>query len=193
MPPVAGGPVEFVITRPEEPAVPSFKRHGLMLGYVATSALLDLEGATHGVGLAYEFGVHRYVTLGATLEYARSSHTNPSGEGFQLHRLAALVGVAARLELFRRFTGRAELYLGYQGYFGSGPVWINNTNVGESSDSMGFRLETGLGARFDITSFLFADIRGGLAVELITLERKGETEEHAHTAPYGAASLGVRF
>jgi hypothetical protein len=54
-------------------------------------------------------------------------------------------------------------------------------------------MEAGLGARVDLTSFLFADLRGGLGVELVTLERKGETEEHAHTAPFGAFGVGARF
>lgn len=191
MAPVEGGPVEFVIsTSGDQPAA---RHHSLMVGYVATAALLDLDGASHGVQLAYEYGLQRYITLGATVEFSRSSHVNPTGESFALNRLAAMVGASARTRLLRRLSIRAELLLGYQGYFGSGPVWLNNTNVGESSDTVGFRLETGLGARVDITSFLFADLRGGLGVELVTLERKGETEEKANTAPYGALSLGVRF
>ena len=72
-------------------------------------------------------------------------------------------------------------------------MWINNTNLGNSSDTVGFRLETGVGLRVDIVSFLFADLRGGLAMELITLEKKGAAAEHASTTPYGAFSLGTSF
>jgi hypothetical protein len=193
--PVEGGAVEFMISRPggqkSGGKLPS--RHHLTVGYIVTSALLDLEGASHGVQLGYEFGLHRHVTVGATMEFSRSGHQNPQDEDFSLTRFAALGGVTARTPLFRRVTVRAELLLGYQGYFGSGPVYLNKTNVGESSDSMGFRMEAGLGARVDLTSFLFADLRGGLGVELVTLERKGETEEHAHTAPFGALGVGARF
>jgi hypothetical protein len=191
--PVEGGSVEFVISRPGEAARGIPSRHQLILGYMVTSALLDLEGVSHGFQLGYEFGLHRHVTVGATVELSRSSHQNPQDEAFALTRFAALGGVTARTPLFRRVTVRAELLLGYQGYFGSGPVYLNKINVGESSDSMGFRMEAGLGARVDLTSFLFADLRGGLGVELVTLERKGETEEHAHTAPFGALGIGTRF
>lgn len=191
--PVEGGPVEFVIQGAPDASTSTLGRHQLMAGYMATAALLDLEGASHGFQLGYEFGLHRNVTLGATVEYSRSSHRNPLDQAFSLDRFAALAGVAARTALFRRFTVRAELNLGYQGYFGSGPVWLGSVNVGESSDTMGFRMEAGLGARLDIASFLFADLRGGLGIELVTLQRKGETEEKAHTAPYGAVGLGTRF
>lgn len=192
LPPVEGGAVEFVISRPDEER--SARRvHGLSLGYLASAALLDLDGFNHGVQLGYEYAVHPNITLGGTLEYARSTHVNPAQQDFSLHRFAALAGITARTHLVWRLDVRAELNLGYQGYFGSGPVWLNEVNVGDSSDTFGFRMEAGLGARLALTSLLFADLRGGLGVELVTLERGGKSEEHANTAPYFGLALGVAF
>ncbi len=187
--PVAGGATEFVISRPEGPT--RRRVHGITLGYVASAALLDLDGFNHGLQLGYEYALHKNVTLGATLEYARSEHENPSQQAFSLHRLAVMAGATARTNLFWRVDVRAELNLGYQGYFGSGPVWLDEINVGESSDTFGFRLEAGLGARLRITELIFADLRGGLGVELVTLEQGGKSDERAHTAPYFALGLGI--
>lgn len=187
LPPVEGGAEEFVIV-PVENAPPA-PVHSLAVGYLASTAPLDLEGLNHGVELRYDFAVHRNVTVGAVLEYARSTHS--SGEGaFTLDRVAALGGVTGRIAPLRWLSLRAELALGYQGYWGKGPVRLLGREIdGESSDPLGFRLEAGLGAQVDLTRVLFADLRGGVAVELITVE----PEEYAHAGLYVAGALGVRF
>jgi len=50
-------------------------------------------------------------------------------------------------------------------------------------------MEAGLGAQINISPILFADLRGGLALQLVTVE----SERHTDTGAYGAAALGARF
>lgn len=192
LPPVEGGAVEFIIRRPDDEDA-RLRRHGLLAGYMVGGALLDLDGVGHGVSLAYEYGLHRHVALGATLQWARSGHDNPAGQAFHLDRVAVLVGAAARTRLFWRVSIRAELNLGYQGYFGSGPVYLKNTNVGGSSDALGFRMEAGAGLRVSIPPRLFVDLRGGAGLDLVTLELADGSSEQASFAPYGGLAIGARF
>ncbi len=190
--PVAGKSVEFVIERPAGRALGA--RHELLAGYVLSSALLDLEGVNHGFALGYSYLVLRHFSVGAMLQYARSVHDGEGGSGGEgtarLDRFAALVGAAARAEILPRLSARAEIYLGYQGYFGSGQVTVKlDGKPIQGSDPLGFRFEAGLAARLDLTSFLFVDARGGLGIELVTIE----PDEQTHVTPYFGASLGTRF
>jgi hypothetical protein len=182
--PVEGGPEEFIVGDGDpEPAPRAERRHQLLVGYMVTSALLDLSGGNHGLHLRYDFGVHRYFTVGAAAEYGRT------GVGqVQLHRFAALVGAAARVRVVPRLSLRAGLLLGYQGYFGSGPMQLAGHMV-EGSDALGFRLEVGAGVQLDLTSRLYAELHGGVGVDVVTIE----PQRRVNTAPYGAIGLGVRF
>jgi hypothetical protein len=40
---------------------------------------------------------------------------------------------------------------------------------------------------------LFVEARGGVAIELITIERQSATDERAHLAPYGTIGFGTRL
>ncbi len=191
LPPVEGGPEEFRIAERDECAGDCERepRHALSLGYGIGAALLDLEGAAHGLELRYELALHRHLALSATLEYARSSHaTGDPAASARIDRLAVLAGVSGRLPLGRRLELRAGLALGYQGLFGAGPVHLLGRLV-EGSDPAGFRLEASAGARVHLGSVLFLEARGGLALDLVTVE----PEEKVHAAPYGALGLGARF
>ncbi|MCC6748167.1 MAG: hypothetical protein IT371_10940 [Deltaproteobacteria bacterium] len=183
--PVEGSPVEFVIQRPDDA---SAERHELWLGYQATGALLDLSGAAHGLALRYELGLHRHLGLGATFEYAQSAHDASTGQAFALHRVAALLGATGRLPLGSHVVLKAELALGYQGHFGSGPVMLRGRRI-EGSDPLGFRLEAGGALRVRLYAALFAEARGGLGLSVVTVE----SERLAHAAAYGAVGLGVAF
>jgi hypothetical protein len=185
MVPVEGGAEEFVISaappaRPQQP-------HSLMLGYMVSGALLDLPGAAHGLQLRYLYGLHRNVALGAWLEYCGSSHSFDE-DRFRVTRVAALAGAVGRLWPHRRLALRAELALGYQGYFATGRGRLMGQAV-EGSDPAGFRREAGRGAELELWSFLFVDLRGGVALELV----KVEPQQYAHASPYGAIGVGTRF
>jgi hypothetical protein len=184
LPPVEGGPEEFQIDARDEGAPRAAHRHALSLGYGLGAALLDLEGVAHGLELRYELGLHRHLALSVAVEYARSSHE----DGARIDRLAVLAGAAGRLPLGRYLELRAELALGYQGLFGSGPVLLLGRRV-EGSDPAGLRLEAGAGARVRLGAVLFLEARGGLGLDLVTVE----PEEKVHAAPYGALGLGARF
>jgi len=183
------GQGEVLASGADEPGVEARaeRPHALSLGYQASAALLDLEGASHGVQLRYEYALHRNVTLGGTFEWGRSTHSF-DGQPFRLDRVAVLGGVAGRLRVLRRLLLRAELALGYQGYFGSGAGRLLGRVV-EGADPGGFRMEVGGGVQVDLTSFLFLEARGGVGVELV----KVDPDEHAHVAPYGAVAVGARF
>jgi hypothetical protein len=181
--PVEGGPEEFIVSTPAPAAPPAERHHQLLVGYMVSSALLDLGGASHGLHARYDLGVHRFFTVGAAVEYG---HTGVGSA--QLHRFAALVGAAARFRVVSRLTLHADLALGYQGYFGSGPMQLMGRTV-EGSDTLGFRLEIGAGVQLDLTSRLYADVRGGVSVEVVTID----PQKYANTAPYGAIGLGLRF
>ena len=186
MVPVEGGAEEFVISAAGAPSRPE-RPQSLLLGYMVTGALLDSPGAAHGLQLRYEYGLHRNFAVGATVEYGGYSHDS-GGDSFQVSRLALLAGAAGRLWLHRRVALRAELALGYQGYFASGKGSLMGRAV-EGSDPAGFRLEGGIGAQVDLWSWLFLDVRGGVALELVKIE----PVEYAHASPYGAVGLGARF
>ncbi|MCA9668621.1 MAG: caspase family protein [Myxococcales bacterium] len=191
--PVDGKAVEWVIRRNggggdgggDDPS--ALRRHSLVLGYMATAALLDLDGVSHGLQLRYDLGIHRYVTVGALFEYGGSAHTQTLDQ-FTLHRVAAMASVSGRLPLGSRVVIRAELDLGYQGYFSSGNMTIKGRRI-SGNDSLGFRMELAAGARVLLTEWLFADVRGGIGIELVTIE----PEELANTAPFFAIGIGTRF
>ncbi len=186
--PVSGGAVEFVIRRQGDDEGSAKKRHQLTLGYIAGGALLDLVGLNHGLQISYGYELARYLTLGVIGQYGLSSH----GEGtsaFSIHRLAMLANVAATLPFGSRVTLRAELAVGYQGIFSSGGTLTLAGKRIQGDDPVGLRLELGGGARVALFGPLFADVRGGLAVELVTIE----PDEEVHTTAYGALALGVTF
>jgi hypothetical protein len=188
LPPVAGGAEEFaIVPLGGDGDAPRARRHALALGYLAGGALLDLAGANHGIELRYDHALHRNFALGAAVEWARSAH-EVDGLAFRLDRLALLAGASARLPLAaERVVLRAELALGYQGYFASAPVRLGGRTV-EGSDPLGFRLEAGAGARLHLGP-AFLDARGGVAVELVTVE----PDERASVGPYGGVAAGLRF
>lgn len=183
--PVRGGAVEFRISRASRERRPH--RHRLLAGYVLNGSLLDLDGVSHGVQLAYGFGIHRFATINAQLQYGRSTHGR-GGETFVLHRIAALVGTTARFRPWNPLELRAELNAGYQGYFGSGPVVLLGRTLDNASSS-GFRLETGGGAAFEITQLITCDVRGGLALDVVSFAGAAKVDPTG----YFAAALGVSF
>jgi hypothetical protein len=186
---VSSEPEDFTIARRGSGRRP----HRLRLGYVISGALLDLPGPSHGIELHYDYALWPFLSLGGTLQYGRSSHPRndggPSdGATADLERFAVLAGLVGRLDLAAWLDARAELNLGYQGYFGAGTFQVEGKTIA-GSDPAGLRLELGLGASATIWGPLRLDLRGGLGVEAVTIEE----EEHAHLAPYLALGLGTRF
>ncbi len=192
MVPVQGGSQEFVIARVRDPSSRGH-RHKLMLGYLIGAALRDLSGVAHGVQLHYSYAPHPNIALGAVLEYAHSSH-DATGDHVQLDRFAALAGVAARAQAFAPLWLRIELNLGYQGTFNSGAFMLEGFTLADGSNSMGFRLDAGLGARYMFNSYLFGDLRGGVSVSFISIEdENGGMKRFSDTAPFGVLNMGVTF
>lgn len=187
---VGGKAADYVIHRADE-VKGRYSRHQLLVGYMTTSALFDLDGVSHGLQARYGFAVHPNVLVGATFEFGRSSHAaDGTDETFRLDRIAALVTAAARARLWSSLVGRAEINLGYQGLFSAGQKVIKkNTNPIQGNDALGFRFEAGLGLRVDLQSLLFLDVRGGIGVDRVTIE----PDEHTNIAPYFAAGLGLRL
>lgn len=177
--PVTGVVTDWVIDRPRGSG-----RHSLQLGYQASGALLDLGGLNHGAEIGYHLALHRHFSLLAHGEFGTSSHT-VADDDFSLHRVALLVGAAAHVSPLARLSLRAEALVGYQGYFASAAMRIEGQRM-EGSDPFGLRAEAAGGLRLSLMHPLFFDLRGGLAFELVTLEKS----EEAHTTAFFAAGVG---
>lgn len=193
--PVGGKAVEFAILRGQ--SANALGDHSLSVGYILSGALLELEGVNHGAQLRYDWRFQPHFSLGATVEYGHLSTTSPSNTNGSLNRLAALGGLAAHTDLFSRLSLRGELNVGYQLFFTSGtvPIKTGSTTIGVEGSSHGFRLETGAALRFVISQQIFAETRGGLALELVKFEgaSSGGSEYDVHTTGYFSAGLGFGF
>jgi hypothetical protein len=183
--PVREGAAEIGLRASEEAQA---GRHSLSLGYLLGGALAQTGSLDHGIHLSYDIRLHRHISTGLRLQYGLAGATNADGERFSLSRFAALALVAADLSLHSRFSLRGELALGYQGVFGSGPVMLRGRRV-EGSDPLGMRMELAAGARVQLSSSMFADVRGGMLLDLVTIE----PEAFVHVSGFFALGLGLSF
>jgi hypothetical protein len=171
---VAGGSEDFTIARPAER-----RSHYLSVGYLASGALLDLGELNHGLQLGYRYRLGSLFSIGGIVQYGASGHT-PGNTDFALHRIAAMANANLELDLSQRFAVRAEAAVGYQGYFiGGDEALIEGVRI-SGSDPAGLRSELGAGVRISLSNSLAVNLRGGLALELVTVE----PDEKLHVTGY---------
>lgn len=160
----------------------------LSVGFIANNELSDLSGLNYGVALRYHHPLYSWLSLSVSVEYGRSQHDGAASD-FSMHRLAALIGASVNTPTkFFHTTFRADFAMGYQSYIGSGEIDLAEETI-SGSDYLGLRIEAGVGAGIDLVGPLFADLRGGVSIDFVTIADR----EEVNPSGFFSIGLGYRF
>ncbi len=181
--PVEGDPAPFLVEEPR-----AERDNAIAVGYLVSGAPLYVPGAVHAVDVRWQYRVRPWLHAGLAAQVGGGESGVQS-----VMRVAALAAVAGEWRPVASLGLRLDLAGGWQ--YASGKVDAHTSSstpmLVQGSDPKGARFEICAGIVFDISPSFGLTARGGLAIDVSTIEPYQDTA--ANLSPMFDISAIVRL
>jgi hypothetical protein len=165
--PVDGDPAPFLVEEPR-----ARRDHSLSAGYLVSGAPLYVPGAVHAVDARYQYRAARWLDVGFAAQIGGGSSGAES-----VTRVALLGALAGEWRPVPALGLRLDVAAGWQ--YAGGTVDAHTTPgkvvLVNGSDPKGGRFEVAAGLVFDIAPSFGLMARGGLAIDVSTIQNFQDT------------------